>query len=277
VCVPFPLPTNPGNQVCHTEHYNDPLCEVAKKVQNDLYKADQDVCVAARVTQDGLYKAEKDSCEAAKLAQNALYKADKDSCELAKTGGKVACEKAKSSALGLCLAENIHTGDLVWPMTVNLFRRALGENPLNPSSSLNLPLINRGSGLEGDANLSADVGLRIGQAMIKWDDVEDMSLLVQLIMSKLRFPTPESNRAVSTYVSLRPHSFGSYLGAYTQKFGADRNDMDNRITQGILSGWKPDAGVSPAYGALRWYHRPDVGANPQLAEMFQPILNRFVR
>ena len=47
------------------------------------------------------------------------------------------------------------------------------------------------------------------------DDVgDDLNLIVQLIMADLLFPSPESLKAVLSYASARPHSYGSYLTEY---------------------------------------------------------------
>lgn len=47
-----------------------------------------------------------------------------------------------------------------------------------------------------------------------------------------------------------------------------------RIEVGVESGWKAD--TSAAFGAIRWYHRPSEGANPLLAELWKPIVERFM-
>src|SRR3954469_23251984 len=108
LCLPWPL-----NNQCHTEHINDPACEIAKAGQNAAYKAahdaceaakawqnisykgEHDACEAAKGSQNAAYKAEHDTCEAGKAAQNLLYKGEHDACEAGKTSGKLACEVQK--------------------------------------------------------------------------------------------------------------------------------------------------------------------------------------
>ena len=46
------------------------------------------------------------------------------------------------------------------------------------------------------------------------------------------------------------------------------------MNQGIQDGWKPDA--SGVYGAVRWYHREESGANPLLAELYAPIIRAYL-
>jgi hypothetical protein len=101
-----------------------------------------------------------------------------------------------------------------------------------------------------------------------------LNLIVTLLLAKLRFPTPISNEATKQY-SDRPPSFGSFLKMYRQKHGYDTKDQTVRIANGIRSGWKPE--VSGPLGALRWYHRPEAGANPHLAALYEPILVRFIK
>ena len=156
VCVPTPLPWDLGRRECRTVHVNDPICEGAKAAQNVAYKASKDACEVAKATQNEVYRKDEQSRELAKAVQNGIYKADKDSCELAKAGGKGACELNKAADQLLCRATNVHSGDLIFPMTVNLFRRAIGENPLNPASSLYIPPANLDGGLIGETNLWAD-------------------------------------------------------------------------------------------------------------------------
>lgn len=287
LCLPWP-----ANDVCHTEHINDPICEAAKGAQNFAYKASHDACEAAKGAQNLAYKGshdsceaekatqnighkiENDACEAGKAGQNAVYKAEHDLCEVAKTSGKIACEGQKAADQLSCMLTNVHSGDIIGPMTVNLFRRALGEDPLVPATSLYLPPANVGTGALGEVELGMNVGVRLIAAHKDWDDTgDDLNLIVKLLMSKLRSPTAVSEAAVNLYAGSRPHSYGSFLGTYRKVHGSDATDIRTRIHHGTESGWKPD--TTPPLGAVRWYHRKDTGANPQLADLYDIIVGHF--
>jgi hypothetical protein len=250
-------------------------CEAAKAGQNLAYKAEKDACEAAKATQNAAYKAEKDGCEAGKASQNALYAKEKAACEAAKTSSKLGCEADKAAAQLVCLASNVHSGDLIGPATVNLFRRAMGENPAQPTSTLMLPPVNIGGAAAGEAELAVNVGLRNGLASKDRDDTgDDLNLVVALLMAKMRFATPISNEATRQY-SDRPPSFGSFLRKYRELHGYSTTDQTMRIADGIRSGWQPE--MSGPAGAVRWYHRPESGANPRLATLYEPIIAHFIR
>lgn len=308
ICAPWPF-----NDQCHREHVNDPLCEAGKAAQNAAYKVEHDACEAAKATQNaaykgehdaceagkatqnGIYKAqhdecegekaaqnlgykvEHDACEAGKASQNAMYKAEHDACELAKTTSKAACEAQKAIDSTLCMITNVHSGDIVGPMTVNLFRRALGEDPLIPiSTQIALPPVNIGSGVLGEAELGLNVGLRLAAATRdRGDTGDDLNLIVKLLMAKLQSPTPVSEGATTLYATTRPLSYGSYLGKYHEVYGEDATDIEKRIAAGIDAGWPSDS--SAIVGAMRWYHRKDTGANPQLAELYESIVQLILK
>ena len=239
---------------------NDPACEIAKAAQNVIYKANKDACEAAKAAQNVIYAGDKAACESAKATQNAIYKAEKDACEVAKAGEKLACEAQKTIDLNVCRLNNVHSGDFVGPATENLFSRALGEGLWH---SL------------GEEELLANALLRVGLASRNRDDTgDDLNLIVMMLMSELRSPTDTSRAAIASYASLRPYSFGSYLGTYRSIYGQDATAMDVRIADGIRSGWRPDA---PAVnGAVRWYHRIETGGLPGLADLYEPIIDRFI-
>jgi hypothetical protein len=275
-------------------HVNDPICEAAKAAQNAAYatakaacetgkaaknagyKAEHDACESGKAAQNGSYAAEKAACETGKASQNALYKADHDACEVAKTSGKMACEGQKAADQLLCAATNVHSGDLIGPMTVNLFRRALGEDPMNPVASIYIPPIDIACGVNGDTELLVNSRLRIAAGDRDRDDVgDDLNHIVALLVSQLRSPSPLSKAAVSLYVDYRPHSYGSFLGAYAVAYGNDETDMANRIANGIRNGWQPD--TTAPVGAVRWYHRRASGGNPALAELYEPVVHHFLK
>jgi hypothetical protein len=257
-------------------------CEAAKAAQNVAYKLAKDKCEADKAAQNVIYATEKAACESAKASQNAIYAGEKAACETAKTAVKVACEVQKEADYRLCRLGNVHSGDVIGPMTVNLFRRALGQNPLLPSwedlQNLLLPLPYRTvieGGFTGELELLANAHLRVHDAEKNADDVgDDLNLIVKLLMTRLRYATPISDEALSVYALQRPHSYGSYLGAYYAKFGDDMTDLDNRVKAGIADGWSPD--VSASIGAVRWYHRPNAGANPQLAQLYRDIIATYI-
>jgi hypothetical protein len=275
-------------------HINDPICEAAKAAQNALYASQKAACEAAKISQNGayaaaksacegakasqnlLYASQKASCEAGKTSQNALYANQKAACEAAKTGKKFACEGQKAVDQVACMASNVHSGDLIGPAAVNLFRRAMNENPLIPVSALTLPPVSIGSGQLGESELAINAGIRIAASARDMDDTgDDLNLIVMMLMAKLRFPSPISAAATSAYAHQRALSYGSYLGAYYQHYGDDTADMTSRIKAGIANGWTPDA--SGPFGAVRWYHRAATGANPQLAELYGVIVDAYIK
>ena len=265
VCVPF----------FGCFHVNDPVCELAKVTQNAIYKAAKDKCEVEKAAQNVFYAGEKAACEAAKATQNAIYKAEKDACEVANAVEKGACEVQKAADLSLCMLTNVHSGDFIGPATVNLFRRAMGEDPMvGFSTALQLPPVNHGTGALGEAELFANALLRIQQGTLRDNTGDDLNLIVMMLMSKLRFPSVESEASMALYAGFRPFSYGRDLETYYSVYGADGTDMDVRIANGIRSGWRAD--TPPANGAVRWYHRAETGGNPQLAELYDPIIHRFI-
>jgi hypothetical protein len=165
--------------------------------------------------------------------------------------------------------KTVFTGDIVGPAAINLFRRAWTEDPMQAGD---------GNGKYGEDELAANVDLRIRSAAKDRDDTgDDLNLIVMLLASTQRFPTPVSKDAIRRYATNRPDSYGSYLGAYRRQYGADvgadARVMRDRMDAGIAEGWSKD--VSPVFGAVRWYHRIEAGANPQLADLYAPILDLF--
>lgn len=291
VCLLYRLGPPFGDGGC-AQRGNNPVCEAAKGAQNAAYaaakgvceatkasknvgyKGEHDACEAGKASQNVLYKGEHDACEAGKASQNVLYKGEHDACELAKTTSKATCEAQKAVDQLACFVTNVHSGDLIGPSAVNLFRRAMGESPLVPLSTLPLPPVNIGTGSLGESELAINVGLRVAIASRDRDDTgDDLNLIVSLIMAKLRFATPTSEAASLAYL-IRPHSFGSFIGAYRAQYGEDSTNQKDRIAEGIRAGWQPE--VSAPYGAVRWYQRPESGANPRLAKMYEPIIKRFI-
>jgi len=136
------------------------------------------------------------------------------------------------------------------------------------------PPLPAAQGTEGEVELAGGVEDRIRQAQDRDNVGDDLNLIVLLLMSKLRYETPISAAAVHRYATSRPRSYGSYMIQYYAKYGKDTGDMQNRIKN---SGWAADPGVSSPLGALRWYNRPSVGANPRLAELYAPVLNAYIK
>jgi hypothetical protein len=275
---------------------NDLVCEAAKAAQNKIYAADKIACEAAKATQNGIYAADKAKCEAEKGAQNALYAADKTkceseksaqnaiysaekaTCEAGKTSRKYTCELDKQAAYQLCRVSHVHSGDIIGPQMLNFFRRALNEEPGTVISSLTgatiIDYLNLG-GDAGELELLVNSHLAAGHARGNRDEADDLNHIVKLLMAEIRYPTALSNEATRVYMQQRPHSYGSYFGAYYAKHGGDFADIVGRMEAGIASGWAPD--VPAAYGTVRWYHRFDMGANPQLATMYGPIIETLLK
>lgn len=75
------------------------------------------------------------------------------------------------------------------------------------------------------------------------DDVDDNSIILTLGTCRSRYPTLFSYLAIKLYSKLRPQNLGNEI---------------NR-----------------PYGALKWYHRAGSGGNPEIAEMWKPICERY--
>jgi hypothetical protein len=73
----------------------------------------------------------------------------------------------------------------------------------------------------------------------------------------------------------RQLSYGSYFVRYFQLHGGDPTDTKSRVINGVANHWERD--VSGPVDAVRWYHRAETGANPQLAELYFAIINAYLR
>jgi hypothetical protein len=272
---------------------NDPICEAAKGTQNAGYRAARASCEVQKVAQNvaysaaklecetrktarnGLYAKEKFDCEASKGTQNAFYASEKLACETGKTTAKMACETDKASAHLLCRSTNVFSGDILGPSATSLFRRSIDHNPAIPLPADLLSTAVVYGGALGDGELLVGSQVRIAASEKNRDDVgDDLNHIVQLVMAQLRYGSTMSKAAANTYYSSRQHSYGSYLGAYYATYGADMSDFMGRMERGVESGWKAD--TSAAFGAIKWYHRPTEGANPLLAELWKPIVERYI-
>jgi len=266
---------------------NKATCETEKAGQNALYQSQKAVCETSKAAQNAIFSANKLRCESEKAGQNTIYSTKKLLCETAKTSGKLACEAKKAIETAICLASNRHTGDLISPATINLFRRAMNMDPaLSPDFVYILfPLIVLPNSLVGDAELIANQSL-LGKTtkgsfpnIQVFDDPDnvgdDLNNVIHLVMSRHRFSSAGTNQAIASYIANRKHSYGSYLGTYYRLFGDKTENMTALIAQGISNGWKPD--VSSSYGAFRWYYRPSSGGNPRLGTIYAPIIERFVK
>jgi hypothetical protein len=122
------------------------------------------------------------------------------------------------------------------------------------------------------------------------DDVsDDLNHIVALSVSTLVNPTKTARKAIQAYLGNgkgdlpgRPHTCGSYLQRYYDKFGSEITDLGlqtTRIQEWIEQGpgaVPPDLGCSPVFGALRWYFRPETGGNPGIAELYRPIVDEYL-
>jgi hypothetical protein len=165
--------------------------------------------------------------------------------------------------------KTIYTGDDVKLGTINLFRRAWNEDPMTASD---------GNGGPGEDELAANVGIRLVAGNDRDNTGDDLNLIVMLLMSILRSPSATSTAAVNLYAKNRPISYGSFLETYYSKYQFHPDDtekhMADLIDKGIAGGWKTDS--SRVYGAVRWYQRAESGANPKLAELYRPIVSRYL-
>jgi hypothetical protein len=190
--------------------------------------------------------------------------------------GHCAAAEAKYRA---CQATNLFSGDLIGPDVVNLFWRATNVNPLSVIPG-NTPVQ---GGMVGEQQLMIKTYMRIAEASVAMADAQldrdtvdpDLNLIVQLLMARLRFSTPVSEAAALQYAHSRPLTNGSWLRAYYKLYGSDTSaqKMVERMNAGIEAGWRPD--VSALNGVLRWYHRPEIGGNPQLATLYGPVIDRY--
>jgi len=166
-----------------------------------------------------------------------------------------------------------YSGDVIGPMTINLFRRAWNENPMVASD---------GNGPGGEKELLANAALRVPPALNDRDNTgDDLNLIVMLLMANLRYPSAISSEATTLYAKNRLVSYGSFIRTFKEKYGIDlarlgtlpvktRQDIDAAISARLQTD------CSRVFGAVRWYHREGSGANPRLAELYRPIVARYL-
>jgi len=245
----------------------------ARKLDCERLKAQEDVACGILT----------DACEIAKATQNALYIAEKAKCEADKIADHILCLAQKEAGVIR------YTGDLLFPMTYNLFIRS-GVVPITVYP-VTLGAVSPAGFVAGEVNLEAEIAIRNIKASTNRDDVgDDLNDIVMLLISRLRGPTPISEGAIVTYKT-RDSSFGSYFETYCAAYGpvdtcaagctpdtcscTDNSLLVGRITEGIRNGgWTPN--VFAPYGAVRWYHRAITGANPKLATLYEPIIGSFL-
>jgi len=152
-------------------------------------------------------------------------------------------------------------GDIAGADHLNLFARAQGRTP----------------SVLGDVQLmgmSAIIAMKTDP-----DDVgDDLNHIVNLLQASFIAPSAYSLKALNLYAKNRPISFGCYLQTYRAKFGFDpavsKEVMIARIRDGIASGWTTDC--PRVLGALRWYFRLESGGNPELAELYDPVVRAYL-
>lgn len=96
------------------------------------------------------------------------------------------------------------------------------------------------------------------------DDVDDNNTILTLAVCRIRCPTPLSYLAIKLYSWLRPWNKGCI---YT---GTKYIDLPVDAPVEYRNNY-----YHPVYGALRWYHRAEAGGNPEIAEMWKPIIERY--
>lgn len=82
------------------------------------------------------------------------------------------------------------------------------------------------------------------------DYVDDNNHIMRLAQAQYDLPTPVSFAARKLYRRIRPINFGCVM-------------------------IHPGEYHHPVYGALWWYHRADNGGNPEIAELYRPIIELF--
>ena len=199
-------------------------------------------------------------------------------CIDTRTAAKTTCEIEKIAEYQTCIKTNYLNNEPMGPATTNMYRRALGHPPSIPDiserSSIVLPPLPAEA---GELELATDSKVIVAKALAKGSDEvdEDLNHIVTLVMSRVRFPTPESQTALFEYVQLRRYTWGSYFDEFYKRYGNDLTDADNRLIAGATVQQWPRTGT-PAYGAVRWYHRPSQGANPQLVEVWKPLIDYYL-
>lgn len=90
------------------------------------------------------------------------------------------------------------------------------------------------------------------------DDVDDNVIITTLITCRAIMPTPLSWLAAKLYAKLRPNNYGN-IQHRTMPDGSTRSIKYNNV-----------------YGALRWYHRAEAGGNPEIAELYESLVRRYL-
>ncbi|CAB4200523.1 hypothetical protein UFOVP1351_47 [uncultured Caudovirales phage] len=98
------------------------------------------------------------------------------------------------------------------------------------------------------------------------DDVDDNCIITTLVTCRAVMPTPLSYMASRLYARLRPWNYGC---TGVRDFASIYPDVPPGH---FLEPYKH----SPAYGALRWYHRAEAGGNPEIAELWRPLVRRYL-
>lgn len=91
------------------------------------------------------------------------------------------------------------------------------------------------------------------------EDVDDGVLICTLAVCRAVRPTPFSELACFLYARLRPWNYG----------------VKPIHFDGPRVVWADDKSVGNVYGSLRWYFRAEAGGNPEVAELWKPICERY--
>jgi hypothetical protein len=210
----------------------------------------------------------------------------------------------------------VYTGDIVGPAAINFYRRALSQDPMkaddgngpNGERELGVNVALRLDAAKDRDNTGDDLNLIVmlllsalrypnttplglpplpllpalpnlpkvvvGSALPEWR----VTPLPSLSLLSAWLPPAITTNALLQAYKQRPLSYGSYLGAYRTRYGVDLKApvevVRKRMDEGISGGWKPDA--KAVYGAIRWYHREEEGANPALATLYEPIVQKYL-
>ncbi len=221
------------------------------------------------------------ACSSVQQQSQALFTG---SCQVAVKVGSEQCQQFKGHTFsdcqrGIAALGSYYTGDFIYPQTVNVFRRALRQNVLVPTLADFIPDPIFQGGPFGEDGLKADVLIRAAAGYQNRDDTgDDLDLIVELLFSIARSPTPMSHDAVVAYQALRPQSYGSFMDTYLRRCGTNMYDpleAGPKIDSGIqYAGWVADRPVGD--GAIRWYNRADRGANEALATLYAPLIDHYL-
>lgn len=92
------------------------------------------------------------------------------------------------------------------------------------------------------------------------DDVDQNVSVMTFAVCRAVMPTPFSMLASKLFSKLMPWNYGCM-----------KPDTSMGLQNVYFENFYP-----PVYGALRWYHRAESGGNPEIAELWRPIVEKYL-